>query len=575
MDLPDYYNRVNRELLRLMPPDSRVIVEIGCGAGALARAYRRINPNVRYLGVELNPEAARFAGGPGGIDHIFVGDAAAIEPSALGLDAREPSVDCLVFGDVLEHMIDPWSVLARMAGWVREGRQILACIPNVQHYSLILNLMRGHWEYQDEGLLDRTHLRFFTLEEIGNLFNHAGLQMFGVESRWWPDETFDRFQQIIAPVLGPLGIDAARFASQTRPVQYVVRALRGRPPTERMIVWSLLGSVIGSEVRIQEPHQFMATIPGVRIVTGTGVQFAELGQTYPDERKVFVQQRIIIPIADHIQLQRALLQAGYLIVAEFDDDPLHFDDLVRSDFFALRACHCVQTSTETLAETLRAYHPHVRVFPNQVASLPPPRIAARGNVEAGAIPATLFFGALNRERDWAPVMPELSRALKEHRGRLRVQVVYDRAFFEALETSDKAFESLCTYDRYHSLLDEADISLLPLEPTRFNQHKSELKFLECAAHGVAALASPTVYSRVIRPGETGLIYHSPEEFASCLADLICDPGLRHRLAENAYHDVAETRLLSQHYREREAWYRLMFDRLPDLNRELRQRLPGL
>ena len=72
-------------------------------------------------------------------------------------------MDCLVFGDVLEHLVDPWAVLARLARLVCDGGQILACIPNVQHYSVIVSLLRGKWDYQDEGLLDRTHLRFFTL----------------------------------------------------------------------------------------------------------------------------------------------------------------------------------------------------------------------------------------------------------------------------------------------------------------------------------------------------------------------------------------------------------------------------
>ena len=76
MDLPDYHNRVNPDLLRVIPPDARLIVEVGCGAGAMARAYRRINPDVRYLGIEINPDAARAASSPGGLDRVVTGDAA-------------------------------------------------------------------------------------------------------------------------------------------------------------------------------------------------------------------------------------------------------------------------------------------------------------------------------------------------------------------------------------------------------------------------------------------------------------------------------------------------------------------
>jgi len=62
MTVPEYYNRVNPDLLRLMPPDAAIVLEAGCGAGALAEAYRRINNQVVYLGIEKNPDAAKAGG---------------------------------------------------------------------------------------------------------------------------------------------------------------------------------------------------------------------------------------------------------------------------------------------------------------------------------------------------------------------------------------------------------------------------------------------------------------------------------------------------------------------------------
>jgi len=573
MSVPDYYNRVNPDLLRLMPPDARIVVEVGCGAGALAEAYRRINTQVCYFGIEKDPAAARAASSSGRVDRVVTSDVAIVEPMALELSDTAPSVDCLVLGDVLEHMVDPWTVLERLTRWVRDGGQVLACIPNVQHYSVLVNLLRGKWDYQDEGLLDRTHLRFFTLSGVQDLFARAGLHVFEIQPRSWPNAKFDRFQQVMAPVLSGLAIDPASFAVQTQAVQYIVRAVRAAEPPRRMLIWSLLGSVIGSEVRIGEPGRFLATIPGVRTRTGTGLQFDDLARTWPGEEKVFLQQRVVIPRADHLRLQRALLAQGYLIVGEFDDDPGHFAELLHTDCFALRSCHCIQTTTDVMAETLRAINPHVAVFANQIAGLPQPR--QRPELEREAGPATLFFGALNREADWAPLVPVLNHALARHGDRVRFQVVYDRAFFDSLATRYKAFEPLCSHDRYHQLLHEADIALLPLAPTRFNQHKSDVKFIECAAHGVAALASPTVYDRTIIDGETGVVYHSLEEFALLLDRLIENAPFRRRLAENAYRFVAENRLLARYFRARHDWYRAMLDSRGELDAELRGRVPEL
>jgi SAM-dependent methyltransferase len=573
LTVPDYYNRVNADLLRTIPPDACTVLEAGCGTGALAEAYRRINNRVTYYGIEKNREAVKIAGLVGRIDRLIEGDLEDMGPLVPGLSEEQPSVDCLIFGDVLEHLLDPWSVLARLVRLVRDGGQILACIPNVQHYSVIINLMRGRWDYQDEGLLDRTHLRFFTLSGIRDLFSKAGLQIFDIQPRWWPGNEPEQFQQVMAPVLNSLGIEPVLFATQTRAVQYLVRAVRTVEQPSRMLIWTLVGSGLGSEVRVREPLEFLATIAGVRIRTGTGLQYDELKQTWPGEQKVFIQQRVIIPSDDHLYLQRQLIGNGYLIVAEIDDDPRHFGEMVSNDFLALRSCHCVQTTTERMAETIREFNPYVAVFPNQIARLP--RLRSRKSDDPAGGPVRLFFGAINRETDWAADMPVTNDVIDRYASKVRVQVVYDRAFFDALSTSYKFFEPLCPIERYHELLDEADIALLPLAPTRFNEHKSDLKFIECAAHGVVCLASPTIYGQTIIDGEMGLIYRSSGELLYQLERLIGDSSLRQRLGENARCYVAENRMLAQHYRVRHDWYLHMLTRKDELDAELRKRVPEI
>jgi glycosyltransferase involved in cell wall biosynthesis len=240
-----------------------------------------------------------------------------------------------------------------------------------------------------------------------------------------------------------------------------------------------------------------------------------------------------------------------------------------NQFFTYRACHCIQTSTEPLAEFLRQINPNVVVFPNQLAYLPSPREYKNdGKVK-------LFFGALNREEDWAVIMPTLNRVLADYPETVSVQVIYDQKFFAALTTEQKQLEPLCNYERYQELIRKCDIGLLPLNNNRFNSMKSDLKFLECAGHGVTVLASPTVYENSISEGQTGLIYRSEAEFETKLRQLIDNITLRRELAENAYQWVKNNRLLSLHYHQRRDWYLKMREDLPRLNQELQKRVPDL
>ena len=117
---------------------------------------------------------------------------------------------------------------------------MIACIPNIQNWTVILNLLKGQWRYQQEGLLDSTHLRFFTLEGIREMFAKAGLTVYDIKSRNIGHEGAQSFHAAFKPVIEKLGIDFQAFLNQTSAFQYIVRAVKGPLPT-RLFIQSMLG----------------------------------------------------------------------------------------------------------------------------------------------------------------------------------------------------------------------------------------------------------------------------------------------------------------------------------------------
>jgi len=551
----------NPHLLQFIPADAKVILDIGCGNGSLGGRFKQIHPHCYYIGIEADLELAKVASTR--LDRVFVGAIEAIAPSQLTLP--EVSVDCLIFDRRLERLREPQDFLKRYKVLLKEGAQVLAFVANVQNWEILADLMRGTWK---PGRTPTEELRFFTFESLKTLFAEAGFDVFSVPTVESKVEEWQQFQEAIAPVVEAMQLNPVQLGKETKAQAYVVRALNGRVPERKLFLQTLLISNMASDtVRVYQPDEKLKTIPGLRLFSK--MHTADLSLSKPDEEKIFIWQRARLKKPHVFAQQKSLIDRGYLIVTEIDDDPRFWDDHIEHDFITYRSSHCLQTSTDTLAEHLRQFNPYVKIFYNQLPEIPLPRsYSSDGKV-------TIFFGALNREKDWAPLLASINRVLVQYAHKVRVQVIHDRGFFQAVQAEDKNFHPTCKYDRYHEILRQCDIALLPLNETEFNSMKSDLKFIECAGHGVAVLASPTVYERSLVDGETGFLYRSLAEFEEKFARLIDKDELRRQIANNAYHWVKDNRLLAYHYRQRYEWYLEMRDRLDELNAALRQRVPQI
>lgn len=221
MEQTPVHDTHNPALLDLLPVDARRVVEVGCSSGALAREYKKTNPACHYTGVEIVPEYAELARRY--CDSVVVSDIETVDDAVL---AERFAADCWIFGDSLEHMRDPWGLLARIRRTIPPNGSIVACIPNVQHWSVQARLCRGDFRYEERGLLDKTHLRWFTRRTIVEMFDHAGFRIVeGGEITFAPEPQRDLVLPLIRALAAGIGADPDLAVKEAIPSQYVIRAV--------------------------------------------------------------------------------------------------------------------------------------------------------------------------------------------------------------------------------------------------------------------------------------------------------------------------------------------------------------
>jgi SAM-dependent methyltransferase len=167
-----YYDESRSEMLGYVPAGARSILDVGCGSGSFGRLLRSARA-ARLVGIDPVPGPTAL---PDPYDLRVVG----LYPE----DVPDERFDCIVFNDVLEHMVDPWRAVEIARDRLDTPGVVIASIPNVRNAARVVRplLLNGRWRYDDTGILDRSHLRFFTRASARELFERAGYRVERVDA---------------------------------------------------------------------------------------------------------------------------------------------------------------------------------------------------------------------------------------------------------------------------------------------------------------------------------------------------------------------------------------------------------
>jgi 2-polyprenyl-3-methyl-5-hydroxy-6-metoxy-1,4-benzoquinol methylase len=166
-----YFAGARKDYVAMLPrrSDARIL-EIGCGNGDTGALALREGRCGVYCGIELCERAAGEAATK--LTEALTGDV-----ERIAFPWPDEHFDAAIISEVLEHLVDPWAVLRKIRPKMKRGGLVLSSSPNVSHYSVIAMLLRGKWDLADQGIMDRTHLRWFTIQSYRRMFEDSGFEV--------------------------------------------------------------------------------------------------------------------------------------------------------------------------------------------------------------------------------------------------------------------------------------------------------------------------------------------------------------------------------------------------------------
>jgi len=518
------------------------ILEVGCSSGYFGSSLRACGHVV--WGIEPFKHAAQAAKDV--LDHVYVGDI-----QSFFNEFPNECFDVIVFGDVLEHLENPVSILKQCREFLNPNGRIVASIPNVSHLAIRTMLLEGRWDYSDLGILDRTHLRFFTRDSAIGLFSDAGYQVQQISPVRLPAEQVDAIchlelnPQMLNSVSQLVKDDCAydfQYVISAEPLQIAVYAPKKNEHIKAKLglrVVCLVPNPLLSlaDIRLSQPLERWT------IRTGGHFRILETHRITGDDitwGDVFVIQREVGPFA--VKLLELLQAFGKKVVFEIDDllcDLPHFlrhhiESFERSrPYFeqVLSKSDAVTVTTQRLGAALSAEGGQTFVIPN-CAETHMSEIPMHTQVPTNQI--SLMVASSDRV-----LVDFLVPALINVQTRLGVQIIAVGPPADKLLKAGLVVQAHPNmgYHMFKSFVAAQVncVGLIPLDDSRFSSCKSPIKFFDYALAGVPSICSAVPpYTDVIQDGVNGILSaNTTEDWIRHIETLVSDAQARDLISRGA------------------------------------------
>jgi 2-polyprenyl-3-methyl-5-hydroxy-6-metoxy-1,4-benzoquinol methylase len=521
------------------------ILEAGCSSGYFGGAL--VDQGHEVWGVEPYEEAAKKASKV--LHRIHIGFIEDFFANNVG-----ERFDVIVFGDVLEHLIDPAGVLVQSKSFLSEGGIVVASIPNIAHFAIRAMMLEGRWEYSDLGILDRTHLKFFTRDTLVDLFNDSGYKVLSLSAVRLSAEQVDEICKLNVRKETIRYVKDFSNDGRGYDFQYIVSSCPCDDVVERSainakqkgmgelrvlcLVRDLSSSIV--DIRIRSPLNRWASIYGGHVEILNVYDFDPSNLSWAD---VVVFQRhasdYIVDLADHLQ------KFGKKVVFEMDDlltqlPPFlsHHSGYVNKTLLGtnklLSSADAISVSTETLFQKFKSKNKNIFVIPN--FSEPVGRVASHFQVH----PSEVNLVIASSDKVLVDVLVDPLRILQRKYG---LQVIVIGPIGELLEKRglDIVRRPIVSHVEFKNFIASIDngIGLIPLDSSEFSSCKTAVKYYDYSMCGIPSICSNVLpYSQVIDDGHSGLLVgDDPDDWIHAVESLLLSPERRRTLSENARANV--------------------------------------